>query len=97
MGQAQADMLELAQFMERCFVANNTYAGCLLPFNASPRTGAPFYAIGFVGLPNRQGFVLRATPQPTGGQNQYACQNLEINQAGARSFSGVGVTAGDCW
>ena len=68
MGQAQADMLELAQFMERCFVANNTYAGCLLPFNASPRTGAPFYAIGFVGLPNRQGFVLRATPQPTGGR-----------------------------
>lgn len=97
MGQAQADLLELAQFMERCFVANNTYAGCALPFNASPRAGAPFYTIGFNGTPNRQGFVLEAIPQPTGGQDQFACQTLRINQAGTRTFTGSGVSAADCW
>ena len=98
MSQAQADMLELAQFMERCFVANNTYVGCALPFTASPRTGgAPFYVIGLVGAPTRQGFVLRAVPQATGGQSQFKCMNLELNQSGVRSFSGAGGSPSECW
>lgn len=99
MGQAQADMLELAQFMERCFASNNTYVGCNLPFSNSPRTGTPYYVIDFdPGTPRtRTSFRLRATPQAAGQQTQQPCKNLFLNQAGQRAFDGTGVTASQCW
>ena len=96
MGQAQADRLELAQFMERCFASNNTYVGCNLPFGVSPRTGTGYYDIR-PDTPNRTSFTLTAVPRSTGGQDQQICGTLTINQAGAKTFSGTGVTAAQCW
>jgi type IV pilus assembly protein PilE len=96
MGQAQADMLEVAQFMERCFASNNTYQTCALPFAASPRTGTSYYAITLA-TPNRTAFTLTATPSSAGGQNQQLCGTLTLNQAGQKTFSGTGATAGQCW
>lgn len=96
MGQAQADMLDLAQFMERCFASNNTYVGCNLPFGVSPRTGTVYYDI-LPQTPNRTSFTLTATPRAAGGQNQQICGTLTINQAGAKTFSGTGATAAQCW
>jgi type IV pilus assembly protein PilE len=99
MGQAQADMLELAQFMERCFAANNNYVGCNLPFTSSPRTGTAYYTIALThpGAPPRTSFLLTATRNPAGGQDQQICGTLTLNQAGAKTFSGTGVTAAQCW
>lgn len=96
MGQAQADMLELAQFMERCFASNNTYVGCALPFNASPRTGTAYYEIRLE-TPNRTSFTLTAAPGSAGGQNEQMCGTLTLNQSGAKTFSGSGATAAQCW
>ncbi|MFN3964589.1 type IV pilin protein [Silanimonas lenta] len=97
MGQAQADLLELAQFMERCFAANNSYLGCNLPFTQSPRTGTAYYVIDFNPATTRTRFRLRATPQAAGGQNQQPCGVLTLNEAGLKTFSGTGVTASQCW
>lgn len=96
MGQAQADMLELAQFMERCFASNNSYQNCVPPFSVSPRTGTVYYDIA-PATPNRTSFTLTATPRSAGGQNQQLCGTLTLNQAGQKTFSGTGATAGQCW
>ena len=99
MGQAQADMLELAQFMERCFASNNTYVGCDLPFEVSPRTGTAYYTIRLThpGPTPRTSFLLTATRNSAGGQDQQVCGTLTLNQAGIKTFSGSGVTAAQCW
>jgi type IV pilus assembly protein PilE len=99
MGQAQADMLEIAQFMERCFASNNTYVGCTPPFTASPRTGTAYYDIGLThpGPNPRTSFLLTATRNPAGGQDQQICGTLTLNEAGRKTFSGTGVTAAQCW
>jgi type IV pilus assembly protein PilE len=95
MGQAQADMLEAAQFMERCFASNNTYQNCALPFLASPRTGTAYYAIE-VRTPSRTEFQLEATPQGAGGQDQQVCKTLRLNEAGQKTFTGS-ATPAQCW
>ncbi|MBT9159976.1 MAG: Fimbrial protein [Dehalococcoidia bacterium] len=98
MGQAQADLLEAAQFMERCFAVNNSYAACALPFTASPRTGTSYYTIAFTGTPTRTAFTLRATPTVASGQHYQICGHLSIDQTGARAFDTAGgATAAQCW
>lgn len=96
MGQAQADLLELAQFMERCFVSNNTYIGCALPFTASPRNGTPYYQIEFNPATTRTAFSLRAVPQAEGGQDKQKCGALTLNERGVKGFAATGTQA-DCW
>ena len=97
MGQAQADMLELAQFMERCFASNNTYMTCNPPFNASPRMGTAYYAIDFSPARTRTTFTLRAVPQTAGDQDKQICGTLTLNQAGIKTFSGTGASSAQCW
>lgn len=96
MGQAQADLLELAQFMERCFISNNSYIGCALPFDRSPRNGIPYYQIGFNPATTRTAFRLRAVPQTAGGQDRQKCGTLTLNEQGTKGFAATGSQA-DCW
>ncbi|MCZ8164822.1 type IV pilin protein [Silanimonas sp.] len=96
MGQAQADLLELSQFMERCFASNNSYQGCALPFSTSPRNGTPYYQIEFNPATTRTEFNLRAVPQTAGGQDKQKCGTLELNQSGVKRFGALGTQA-DCW
>ncbi len=42
--QAKADLVELAQMLERRHTVENTYAGMTLPFSQSPRDGTARYA-----------------------------------------------------
>ena len=95
MGQAQADMLEIAQFMERCFASNNSFQGCALPFNQSPRTGTSYYTIALA-TPARTQFTLTAVPQAAGGQDQQICGTLTLNDQSQKTFSGS-ATAAQCW
>lgn len=96
MSQAQADLLELAQFMERCFVSNNSYLGCALPFAVSPRNGVPYYLIEFNPATTRTTFGLQAIPEITGGQDKQKCGTLTLNQSGVKGFGANGTQA-DCW
>lgn len=90
---AQADLLELAQWMERRYPLNNSYdlGGGALPFTVSPREGTTAYNLT-VNVADANSFVLTATP--TGPQAGDRCGTLTINQANERT-----ANAGEprCW
>ena len=91
---AQADLMELAQWMERRYTANYTYLDGVnaptLPFTVSPRTGATFYDISFDGNPTASTYRLQAAPK--GAQASDSCGTLTLDHTGAR-----GAAAADCW
>lgn len=96
---AQADVLELAQWMERRFTIANRYAAAdgdftaTLPFNQTPRTGGPRYNLTAVVGGTGQTFTLTATP--AGGQVGDACGTLTINQLGVTTPAAAGGRP--CW
>ncbi len=94
---AQADLMELAQWMERQYSADYDYRDSAdnaptLPFDESPRNAGSgvFYNISFAGAVTQNGFTLQAVP--TGDQNNDPCATLTLDQAGAR-----GAGDPDCW
>ena len=87
---AQANLMELASYMERFYTENFTYAGAgaNLPFNQSPKSGTAFYQIALP-VNNLTAFTLTATAQ--GGQAaDVNCTPLTITQTGATGPAG-------CW
>lgn len=95
-GQAQADLLELAQFMERRYSSRFDYraddgSAPDLPFESSPRNGNPVaYVISFSGDVERDSYTIQAVPETIqAGDN---CGTLTIDMQGNR---GAGVA--DCW
>lgn len=91
---AQADLMELAQWMERRYSVNYNYtnagANPALPFTQSPRTGTAYYNLSFAAAVSKDAFQLRAVP--TGPQVGDRCGTLTLNQAGAR-----GAAEANCW
>ena len=92
---AKAVLLEAAQYMERRFTENRTYAGSVLPTSlaSSPREGTPWYnlSVGNLGVTT---YTLTAAPKS--GWTPSKCGSLSLNQLGAKSIS----TADDlsnCW
>jgi type IV pilus assembly protein PilE len=90
---AQAIMLENAQFMERFFTTNGTYSGADLPKQQSPESGTAKYT-----LPDpagtATGYLIQAVP--AGDYEDPKCGTLTIDQTGAKTASGTGTLA-DCW
>ncbi|WP_341678966.1 type IV pilin protein [Niveibacterium sp. SC-1] len=91
-GVAKADLAEIAQFMERYYTENNTYASATRPFDRSPRetSATKNYDISFSGTPDASTFSLQAVP--TGPMSGDRCGTLTLNQAGAKSAAQT-----DCW
>lgn len=89
-------LLELAQFMERHYTTNMSYAGAVLPNTACRTDLAAFYAFGFsANAVTASTFELEASPK--GAQTSDSrCDTLGINQAGVRTETGTGSVA-DCW
>ncbi|WP_282451016.1 type IV pilin protein [Marinobacter bryozoorum] len=93
---AQADLMELAQFMERQYTNGYTYrpgnVKPTLPFTTQPRNGgAAFYNYGFDSIAD-DSFVLQANP--VGGQAGDDCGWLRVDETGSRT-SEFGDP--DCW
>lgn len=86
---AQAILMETAQFMERYFTTNNTYVGAAVPFAQSPKTGTAKYTIT-LSAQSASGYIVQAAPQ--GGQTADACGTMTVNQTGATTAGGTG-----CW
>lgn len=92
---AQAIMMENAQFLERYFTTNGTYAGAVLPKSQSPENGTANYNITAPAatlLPTS--YIIQAAP--TGSFSDPMCGTLTVSQTGARTESGTGSLA-DCW
>lgn len=102
---AQADLMELASFMERNFTEANRYdqdsSGAAintaaLPFQQTPRTGTAKYnySVTFpVVAPCTVNICFTMTATPASGQTQDKCGTLTYNQAGAKTATGTGT----CW
>lgn len=94
---AAADLLELAQWMERRYSTGFDYRAAgggapTLPFTTSPRnTNEPTaYNISFDGNVGRNAYTLQA--QPTSIQSGDACGTLKVDNQGNRQAG-----ASDCW
>lgn len=93
---AQAIMMENAQYMERYFTTNGTYVGATpLPKPQSPESGAARYNITAPAATLlATSYIIQAVP--TGAFSDPLCGTLTVSQTGARTKSGTGSQA-DCW
>lgn len=88
--EAQAILMETAQFMERYHTTNNSYEDAALLSNVSPKTGNVRYNISFNGTPTATAYTLQAVP--TGAQSSDTCGTLTVTQTGA-----TGAGGSNCW
>lgn len=94
-GDAQAIMTEDAQFMERYFTTNGTYAGAVLPSQQSPKSGTADYNITLP-VANLTATTYTIQAAPTGTFSDTLCGTLTVDQTGGQTESGTGSLA-DCW
>lgn len=90
---AQAVLAETAQFMERFYTTNNTYAGAALLTAVVPRNAGGTevrYNVSFVEDPDAQAYVLQAIP--ANAQADDDCGTLTLSNTGAQ-----GADASGCW
>ena len=101
---AQAVMMELAQWMERFYTENHGYdktkgdENVSPPANLlrSPANGDIFYAISLINLaPNT--YTIQAAPKS--GQKKDKCYMLTLQNTGVKGIKDAqaGVEVGDCW
>jgi len=93
--QAKADLVELAQILERHHTVQNTYAGATLPFSQSPREGTSQYTVSLSGTTNATSFTLQAVPTSGGAQAKDKCGTLTLDQAGRKTP--VESKVAGCW
>ena len=89
---AQAIMMETAQFMERFFTTNNTYAAAPGP-GVSPKGASGTsvkYEFDFSVTPAATVYTLQATPK--NGQTGDSCGTLTLSNTGAQT-----PTTAGCW
>lgn len=96
---AQADLMKLAQWMERKYVQQDySYqdggSAPTLPQTRSPQDGAKMYDLT-VTTTSKNEFELKAAP--AGGQTDDKCGTLTLNQAGAKTATKGGSAVNDCW
>jgi len=110
--EAKAQLLEAAQFMQRFYSQNDSYAtkrgdssNVAIPDALArvPRTaaaGSQNYTISFATPgPTTATFILQAAPRVGGSMAGDKCGTFTLTQAGQRGVSGnaAGTTADSCW
>lgn len=96
---AQADLMTLAQWLERKYLQQDySYqdggAAPTLPQTVSPVEGTKMYDLT-VTTPDKNEFELKAVP--VGAQTADQCGTLTLNQAGAKTATKGGTTVNGCW
>lgn len=88
---AQADMVELASYMEKYYTQNFQYTGAALPFIESPKQGSSkYYDLTIVSAAIPASFTLTATPK--NGQDADKCGTMTVTHTGAHSAALI-----SCW
>ena len=101
--EAKAMLLEAAQWSERYYTLNSTYASAALPTNLtqSPHgSGSAAYTIGFIMLPaasapNATQMYLQAVP--TGSMSGDKCGTIVISNIGSQMLIGNTASYDQCW
>ncbi|MFZ5466068.1 MAG: type IV pilin protein [Pseudomonadota bacterium] len=90
---AQGCLQELAQWMERYYTSNMTYANANLPQTSCRNDLGGFYAFAFSGAPDGASYTLQAAAQGRQADDEAggtSCSSLTLDHQGARSPS-------ECW
>jgi type IV pilus assembly protein PilE len=90
---AQAIMMETAQFMERYYTVNNTYVDAALVSAVVPKGAsgtAIKYNLTFKVPPTASAYTVEAAP--ANGQRSDACGTMTLSHTGAQSAATTG-----CW
>ncbi|MGC8732116.1 MAG: type IV pilin protein [Halothiobacillaceae bacterium] len=85
---AQGCLQELAQWMERYYTSNMTYANANLPQTSCRNDLADFYAFSFSGTPDGASYTLQAVAQGKQADDKAgntSCSPLTLNHQGSRS------------
>ena len=90
---AQADMLEAAQNLERCYTANLSYQACSA---VVPATAGTAYTLQLsdldLDLDLLPGQTYTLIAEPIGNQNDDPCGTLELQHTGVKS-----ADSDNCW
>lgn len=93
--QAKADMMELAQMLEREFTLSRSYADFTTTITTSPFTGTAYYNLA-INPQTATTFTITASPIGTQTKDNAKCGTLSLNQLGTKTASGSLGVAG-CW
>ena len=88
-GNAQAEMMRLAQAMERCAARTRSFQACTAEFTAP--AGNTRYTFTLA-TPTAISFTITATPTTAGGQNLHRCGTMTVDHRAVRT-----AAAADCW
>jgi len=88
---AQSEMMELAQNLERCRTRTNEYDECAI---AGGPTDSGRYQLA-IDPHTATTFTITATPQSEGGQTKDKCKNLTLTHKGVKGSTGLDVSK--CW
>lgn len=87
---AQANLLALAQHLERHYTENGSYTTAVLPYNEAPKDGADkFYDIT-IPASTAVSYTLRAVPK--NGMAGDRCGNMDVTNIGQKA-----AAQADCW
>jgi type IV pilus assembly protein PilE len=95
---AQATLMQAAQWMQRYYAANNTFVGANMAsaptaMQVSPRDGTKAYDISTSGV-TATSFDLVAIPASTGPMSADRCGSLVLSDTGVKKVTGEGA---NCW
>lgn len=93
---AQAIMMENAQFMERYFATNNNYTLAVLPSALSPKGSTAATAKYSLTLPVQTATTYTIQADLVNGAADPLCGTLTLDQLGQQTEAGTGTLA-DCW
>lgn len=95
--EAQTQILQAAQFLERAYTTTGTYAASLpAGLSQSPPTGTAHYAISVAtNAPANTAFTLTAAA--TGGMSGDKCGDFILASTGAKSLANATVGVDYCW
>lgn len=99
---AQSNLLELAQFMERAYTVNSSYpvmgsdadSNATLPFNASPKDGGTTH-YNLIARSTATTYTLTASP--VGAMAGDECGNLTLTNTGAKNVTNASRDRDRCW
>ena len=93
---ASACLIEMAQFMERYYTTEMSYAGAAMPDLGCEDELSPFYTFALAASDDTS-FSVTATPRGQQLAKDTKCGTLGLDQRGTQSESGSAASAAECW
>lgn len=90
--------MEVAQFMERYYTTNLTYAGARVPNTQCMNELVDHYTIQLDGArTSASTYMVQAVPKGSQAERDTRCGTLTLDQAGAKGEGGTASSAAECW